>query len=497
MFAKNPMKNNLRSLLLLALVASLTLSCAFFSQVVDLVGSVSPTTAAETSETPEITSGEETAAPVESDVDLEELFAPVWESRDYLRDYFVDQPVEDEVLAQGALAGLTALLESEGIQLDDLVVSADAPSAASLADLADTPADSRQAFADFWEAWRTVQFSDADHEFTTLDAMHASLHAMLEALGDPHTAYLNPDQVAQSDIQLEGEYEGIGAFVDTTTEYVTIVTPMEGSPAEQAGLKPGDLVIAVDGEDMTGIPGEAVISRILGPAGSSVLLTIQREDEPEPFNVEIVRAHINVPSVRGEMLEGGIAYVQLDSFGANTSEELREILEGLLADEPIGLILDLRNNPGGFLNTAVSVTSEFITGNRIVLYEEYGDGGRDEYQAFSDGVATDIYMVVLINEGTASASEILAGAIQDYERGLLVGMTTYGKGSVQQPIGLSNGQGALRITVAHWLTPDERLIHGIGLAPDVEVALTEEEAAAELDPQLDRAIELIIEQADN
>ena len=479
----------------IAFSAAFTLGCAFFSEVVD---SLTGTPAAiETSVDSQATAETQTTpAPTlqGSEADLAELFAPVWESRDYLRDYFVEQPVKDEVLAQGALDGLSVFLEAQGLELEEIVVSEAAPSAASLAELADTPAGSDRAFAAFWEAWRTIQYGDAQLVGTYEDLMHAALRSMVEALGDPHTAFMDPNQVRQSDIQLEGEYDGIGAFVDTTTEFVTIIAPMDGSPAEQAGLKPGDMVVAVDGEDMTGVPGDAVISHILGPAGSPVVLTIQREDEPETFDVEVVRAHINVPSVQGEILEGNIAYVQLLTFGANSATELHDKVEDLLAEDPEGLILDLRNNGGGFLNTAVSITSEFIT-DGVVLYEEYGDGSRDEYSAFSGGIATDIYLVVLVNEGTASASEILAGAIQDYERGLLVGATTFGKGSVQQPVALSNEQGALRVTVAHWLTPDERLIHGIGLTPDVVVGLTDEDFEQGLDPQLDSAIELVNENA--
>ncbi|MEX2142956.1 MAG: S41 family peptidase [Anaerolineales bacterium] len=490
------MKKTIRFFLLITLAAAITIGCSFFFELANSINGVPNSVEAPASEAIQATTeSQATLAPslAGSDIDLDELFAPVWESREHLQNYFVQQPIEDQVLAQGALGGLVSLLEDQGIQLDELEVGDAAPSAASLAVQAGTPAESRQAFADFWAAWRAVQYGDGQLEKTAQDYVHAALAGLVTALDDPHTAYMNPDQVQQSNIQLEGEYEGIGAFVDTTTEFVTIVSPIEGSPAEAAGLKPGDLVIAVDGEDMTGVPGTAVIGRILGPAGSSVLLTIQREDEPEPFDVEIVREQISVPSVSGEMLEDNIAYVQLFTFGANSSQELNEILEELLAQDPKGLILDLRNNGGGFLNTAVSITSEFITGNRIVLFEEYGDGSRDEYQAFSDGIATQITLIVLVNEGTASASEILAGAIQDYDRGLLVGQTTFGKGSVQQPVALSGGQGALRITVAHWLTPDERLIHGVGLTPDVEVMLSEEDSEAERDPQLDRAIELINE----
>ncbi|HLE72965.1 MAG TPA: S41 family peptidase, partial [Anaerolineales bacterium] len=392
------MKSTVRFSILLASLAALTLGCAFFGQLVDsLTGTPTSQTSAVNNPTAE---AQITPAPdlLDSEANLKELFAPVWESRDYLQQYFVEQPVKDEVLAQGALDGLSAFLEEQGFKLEDITVSEDATSADSLARQAETPADSGQAFAAFWEAWRTIQFGDAQLVGTYADLMHAALRAMVQALGDPHTAFMDPNQVQQSDIQLEGEYDGIGAFVDTTTEFVTIIAPMEGSPAEAAGLKPGDMVIAVDGEDMTGIPGDAVIGHILGPAGSRVVLTIRREAEPEPFDVEVVREHISVPSTQGRILDGDIAYVQLLTFGANSATELHDKLETLLAENPKGLILDLRNNGGGFLNTAVSITSEFLT-DGVVLYEEYGDGTRDEYSASSGGIAADIYLVVLVNQG--------------------------------------------------------------------------------------------------
>ncbi|MBX3048958.1 MAG: S41 family peptidase [Anaerolineales bacterium] len=423
--------------------------------------------------------------------DLEKLFAPMWESRRYLRNDFVSQPVDDEVLAEGALDGLLGYLEEQGVSLDALSVTAGSPSAEALAAEAETPQEAQAAFAPFWEAWHTVQFSQTEVSGSYQDLLRASLRSMVEALGDPHTAYMDPDQLRQSNISLDGEYEGIGAYVDTTTEYVTIVTPISGSPAEAAGLRPGDQVLAVDGTDMTGIPGDAVIGYILGPEGTRVTLTIRREGEPT-FDVTIVRAHISIPSVEGEMLDEGIAYIQLNTFGANTDREMRAILEDLLAQNPKGLILDLRNNGGGYLNTAVSLTSEFLK-EGIVLIEEYGNGERDQYNVLSGGLATEIPMVVLVNNGSASASEILAGALQDYGRAPLVGETTFGKGSVQTPATLSNGEGALRITIAHWLTSKDRLIHGVGLEPDYVVALTEEDFAQDLDPQLDKAIELINE----
>ncbi|MEX1246850.1 MAG: S41 family peptidase [Anaerolineales bacterium] len=428
-------------------------------------------------------------------VDLERLFSPVWESRQYLREAFVEQPVEDSVLAQGALDGLVASLEDQGIVLEGISVTADVPSAISLSQLARTPQDAAPAFSAFWEAWRKVQYGDAQIRGTYEELLYACLGAMVDALGDPHTSYMDPLQFEQSNIQLGGEYEGIGAFVDTTTEYVTIIAPMEGAPAQRAGLRAGDMIIAVDGTDMTGVSGDVVLTYIMGPAGTPVVLTIQREGEPASFDVEIIRERISVPSVQSEMINGDIAYVQLLTFGDSTDNELRQALEDLLANDPKGLILDLRNNGGGYLHTAVAVTSEFLATRDVILYEEYGDGESDSFYALDGGLATDIPLVVLVNGGTASASEILAGAIQDYDRGVLVGETTYGKGSVQQPVALSNDQGALRITIAHWLTPYRRLIHGLGLIPEYVVALTDEDIEQGLDPQLDKAIELLNAQA--
>jgi carboxyl-terminal processing protease len=300
---------------------------------------------------------------------------------------------------------------------------------------------------------------------------------------------MNPDDLFQASTPIEGSYEGIGAWVDPDTEYLTIISAMPDSPAEGAGLLPGDQIIAVDGEDMTGVNGNLVIRKVVGPAGSDVTLTIRREGV-EDFEVTITRAEILIPSINGEILEGtNIAYIQLFSFGETTGDELRTLLEELMAQTPSGLILDLRNNGGGLLSTAIEIASEFI-GEGVLMYEEFGDGSSETYQSFGDGLATEIPMVVLINAGSASASEIVAGAIQDYERGPLVGTTSFGKGSVQYWLPLSD-DGAVRVTIALWYTPEERQIHDIGLTPDVVVELTDEDVTAGLDPQLDAAIEIL------
>lgn len=367
------------------------------------------------------------------------------------------------------------------------------PPASQTAEQAATPEDLESLFVPFWESWEIIQNQYINQPVDNEALMRGAIRGMFDALDDPHSSYMDPDQFRQASIPLNHEYEGIGAWVDTTTEYVTIFSPMPGSPAESAGLRPGDKVIAVDGEDMTGIDGSLVIRRILGPTGTSVRLTIVREGEPEPFDVEVPRAKITVPSVTSEMLEDQIAYVQILQFADNTGEELREHLQEMMDQGPAAMIVDLRNNVGGYLHTSVEVTSEFLD-EGLILIEEYGDGRRREYTALGNGLATEIPLVVLVNEGSASASEIMAGALQDHKRAPLIGATTYGKGSVQSWIPLSKGkEGGVRITIARWLTPNGTQINEIGLTPDYVVEITDEDILAERDSQLERAIELLSE----
>jgi carboxyl-terminal processing protease len=250
-------------------------------------------------------------------------------------------------------------------------------------------------------------------------------------------------------------------------------------------------VIAIDGEDMTGVAPEEARLKVLGPEGTAVMLTVAREGEPAPLEFTITRAQIKIRSAEGKMLEDNVGYVDINTFGEQTTRELRAALDDLLSQDPRGIIIDLRNNPGGYLSTSVEVASEFID-EGVILYEEYGDGRRDAHRALGNGQATEVPLVVLINEGSASASEILAGALQDYERATLVGVKSFGKGSVQNWVPLSNDQGAARVTIARWLTPDERLIDHIGLTPDVVVEMTPADFEAERDPQLDVALETML-----
>jgi carboxyl-terminal processing protease len=355
-----------------------------------------------------------------------------------------------------------------------------------------TPEDLQALFTPFWEAWNIIHDQYVDQPVDDLALMQGAIRGMIEALGDQHSSYMDPVTYQSANDELSGAYEGIGAYVDTGGEYLTVTSPIPGSPAEQAGLRPGDQFIAIDGEDMTGIDPELARRRVLGPAGSTVHLTVLREGEQAPLEFDIVRDQIVIKSASGRMLDGGIAYVQVTTFGDKTTQELEATLEDLMAQNPQGLILDLRNNGGGYLTTAVEVTSQFL-GEGVVLYEQYGDGRKNEFEALPGGLATEVPMVVLINEGSASASEIVAGALQDHDRAQLVGVTSYGKGSVQNWVALSENQGAVRVTIAKWLTPDGRTIHGQGLAPDVTVEMTDEDYDANLDPQLDQAVETLLQ----
>lgn len=352
--------------------------------------------------------------------------------------------------------------------------------------------DVEQLFTPFWQAWKLVHQEYVDQPVNDTVLMRGAIKGMIDALGDEHSSYIDPDLLKEFNAQLSGEeYEGIGAYVDTTRDYLTIIAPMMDSPAEKAGLKPGDQIIAIDGQDMTGINGELVRQKVLGPAGSQVRLTIKRPGVDQPFDVVITRASIKSTNVIGHMEKNNIAYIRLLAFGdEKTTQDFHNMLKKLLDQKPKGIILDLRNNGGGLLNSAIDIASEFIK-EGVIVYEQYGDGHKDTYKANGKGIATDIPLVVLVNEGSASASEIVAGAIQDLGRGKLVGVITYGKGSVQIWTDLVNNQGAVRITVARWLTPNGRTIHKVGLTPDVIVPMSDEDIAANRDPQLDKAIELL------
>jgi carboxyl-terminal processing protease len=346
-------------------------------------------------------------------------------------------------------------------------------------------------FAVFWEAWHLIENEFYGELPTMQEVTYGAIRGVLVALGDDGTSFIDPERAAVMREDITGGFEGIGAVVNMLPNgRLTIVEPLPGRPAAQAGLQPGDLVLQVDDTPIQNMTLIEAVSLIRGPAGSTVRLTILRKGVKEPFEVAIVRARIEIEVVESRMLDGNIAYVRLAEFNARATKELQEALRELLAQEPAGLIFDLRSNPGGYLQTSVEVTSQFIDEGLALTEKGKGDLER-EYRVESGGLATEVPLVVLVNAGSASASEIVAGAIQDSGRGILIGERTFGKGSVQLPHTLSDGS-ELRITIARWFTPKGREIQGVGIIPDIEVEMTLEDLEAGHDLQLERAVEYLL-----
>ena len=354
-----------------------------------------------------------------------------------------------------------------------------------------TPVDLVQTFVPFWQAWTIVHQEYVDQPVKDVDLMQGAIRGMMAALGDTHTLYESPSESQISDTSLSGELEGIGATVDPDANGLKIVSPLPGSPAEGAGLLPDDLIIQVDSKDLAGMNYYEAIALVRGKAGSHVHLSVIRAGTDKPLEFDVVRARITIPSVESKMLAGQIAYVKINTFGQQTAGELNAALNTLLKQNPRGLVLDLRNDPGGYLDTAIDVASQFLPNGAVVMREKYGDGHEEVYNAKRGGLATEIPMVVLVNKGSASASEIVAGAIQDNQRAVIVGETSYGKGTVQQIHPLQQNAGVIRVTIARWLTPTGRSIDKVGITPNTAVDLTPEDAAAKLDPQLDKATSLL------
>jgi carboxyl-terminal processing protease len=344
-------------------------------------------------------------------------------------------------------------------------------------------------FAPFWQAWDIVHTEYLDQPVDDIKLVQGAIDGLMRSLGDENSSYMDPITFEIANTSISG-YEGIGAEVDTSGSLLKIVTPFPGSPAEKAGLKAGDQILRIDGEDMAGINPELVRKKVLGPAGSHIVLTIQREGVKDPFTVDIIRGKIQLPTMESEMLPEKIGYIHLYLFSSNSGDLLTSALENLMSQNPKGLILDLRGNPGGLVESALDVASQFLPENTLVLTEKRGsEETRDVTRA--GGLAIEVPLVVLVDKGSASASEIVAGAIQDHGRGILVGETTYGKGSEQFWIPLVNNQGAIRVTIARWYTPNGRQISKIGLTPDYAVPYTEDDFNADRDPQRAKAIELL------
>jgi carboxyl-terminal processing protease len=348
-------------------------------------------------------------------------------------------------------------------------------------------------FATFWEAIHLLYQDFYGKLPEPQEATYYAIQGIIKELGDPNTSFLTPKEADFFRTALQGSFEGIGARVewDDDLDTLRISEPFENQPAWQAGVRRGDLVMAVDGESLQGSNLNDAVSKIRGPKGTKVLLTIVREGVAEPFDIEVVRDRIDTPTIATDTLgeEKNIAYVKLSTFNQNAGQLVQQAVADALKREPAALIFDLRGNTGGLLREAIKVTNVFID-NSTVLLERFNDGRLETYETTTSAVTKDLPMLVLVNEGSASASEIVAGALQDTQRAQLLGVTTYGKGSVQLPHTLSDGS-IMRVTIAHWFTPNDRTIDGTGLAPDVVVELTEDDRNKGADPQLTAAVELL------
>ncbi len=404
-----------------------------------------------------------------------ELFKPFWEAWDLLHENYVD-PLDDADLAEGAQIGL---LQATGEALFELPIPSIDRSSTNADDL----------FAPFWETWTTLH-ETFPGELDDNKLMEGALSGMVDSIGDPHTAYMDAESFARINEGMSGEYEGIGATVEQNVETggLELITIFDESPAAKAGLRPGDQIVRVEGDDITQLEQMEIIALVRGPAGTPVLLGILRPGEAEILDFEVVRDRISIPSVSGEVLEGSIGYVRLSQFEFSTSEAMRVELEAMDANHLNGLILDVRGNPGGYLTTSIEVASAYLK-DGVVLLERTPDN-EVKHNALQNAIAPDVPMVVLVDQGSASASELIAGALQDNGRATIVGMPTFGKGSVQTWRQLSNG-GGIRITISRWYTPNGNSVSDVGIVPDVEVPYSPVEVSGDEDNQLTAAIQVL------
>lgn len=345
-------------------------------------------------------------------------------------------------------------------------------------------------FSLFWQVWNAIEDKFTNGPLDPQKMIYGAISGMVDSLDDPYTVFMEPKEAKEFEKEMEGTFEGIGIEIDIRDEHLIIIAPLSQSPAERAGLKPGDIILKIDDYDTTGITLIGAVSRIRGEKGTPVTLQIMREGVEEPFFVTIVREEIKVKSVKWEIKENNIALIEISRFGDDTEEEFKKAINDILLRAPQGIILDLRSNPGGYLETAVNIASEFIPKKEIVAIEEFAGGKQNKFLSGGPARLASFPVIVLINEGSASASEILGGALQDYGIARLLGKKSFGKGSVQELEEFFDGS-KIRVTIAKWLTPKGRYINEQGIAPDIEVEMTREDIDEDRDPQMERAMEIL------
>lgn len=345
----------------------------------------------------------------------------------------------------------------------------------------------------FWDVWgllagRYVDPNALDYK----NMIYGAIRGMVFSLGDPYTTFLTPKENREFQESMNGTLEGIGAELTLRDGLITVVSPLKGSPAKLAGIQPEDVILKVNDEDVQDFTLEQVVMKIRGPKGTKVKLTLGRKGESEPFDVEIVRQTININSVEWKMVDS-IAHIELNQFGGKTKEEFTKAISEILLKRPKGIVLDLRYNGGGYLDGAVDIVSEFVEKGKVVSVKKRNSEEDEVIYVTGKARVAKVPLVVLINKGSASASEIVAGAIRDSGRGITIGETSFGKGTVQEVENLIDGS-SLRVTIAKWYTPNNVNISVVGITPDIEVVRTIEDIKANRDPQLDAALNYLKKQ---
>lgn len=343
-------------------------------------------------------------------------------------------------------------------------------------------------FNQVWDLLQQNYFKSSN--MVDKDLFYGAVAGMVNAAKDPYTIFLTPEVTNDFTQELNGSFSGIGAEIGKKNDILVIIAPLADSPAEKAGLRAGDKIFAIDGQDATNLSVDQAVTLIRGKKGTTVKLTVLSKNEDKPKDITITRDKIAIPSVVYK-LENDIAIVEITNFNSDTNDRFVKVAKQIVKDNPKGIILDLRNNPGGYLNVAVDIASNWLNQDEVVVKESFANPEDNmDYKAGGQNILKDFKTIILVNEGSASASEILAGALQDYGIAKLVGQKTFGKGSVQQLFELSDGS-SLKVTVAQWLTPKDRVINEKGIDPDVVVEFSTEDFNKDLDPQLDKAKELL------
>ncbi len=342
----------------------------------------------------------------------------------------------------------------------------------------------------YWDTLESIKSKHINQPINEVKLFYGSLIGMVAALEDPYSVFFPPQNAKEFSQELSGEFQGIGAEVGIKKDQLTIIAPLEDSPAERSGLKASDSILAIDGVDTTGMALDVAVSKIRGPKGTIVKLIIMREGFSKPQEFSISRDKIIIKTVRSQFYEGNkIAYIKISQFNEDTLGDFSRIVTNVLNAGAKKIILDLRNNPGGFLDSAVNVAGEWVR-DEVIVIERFASGEERVYKSTARGRFKDLPTVILVNGGSASGSEIVAGAMQDFGKAKLVGEKTFGKGSVQDYSPLRDGSG-LKLTIAEWLTPKRRSINKVGIPPDIEIKPSDKNIADGRDIQLDKALELL------